>query len=94
MLSALRVVDGVVIFEEDEPRALIESILPHVLVKGHDSGSLRERAGDRRGERWTCCACGFPGPFDDQHDRKDFACRRGVNAATFIQGGRDHQAGQ
>jgi rfaE bifunctional protein nucleotidyltransferase chain/domain len=36
VLSALRAVDGVVIFEEDEPRALIESILPHVLVKGHD----------------------------------------------------------
>ena len=36
VLSALRAVDGVVIFDEDEPRALIESILPHVLVKGHD----------------------------------------------------------
>lgn len=36
VLSALRAVDGVVIFEEEEPRALIEAILPHVLVKGHD----------------------------------------------------------
>jgi D-glycero-beta-D-manno-heptose 1-phosphate adenylyltransferase len=36
VLSALRAVDGVVIFEEDEPRALIGAILPHVLVKGHD----------------------------------------------------------
>jgi D-glycero-beta-D-manno-heptose 1-phosphate adenylyltransferase len=36
VLSALRAVDGVVIFDEDEPRALIEAILPHVLVKGHD----------------------------------------------------------
>ncbi len=36
VLSALRSVDGVVLFEEDEPRALIEVILPHVLVKGHD----------------------------------------------------------
>jgi D-glycero-beta-D-manno-heptose 1-phosphate adenylyltransferase len=36
VLSALRAVDGVVIFDEDEPRALIEVILPHVLVKGHD----------------------------------------------------------
>jgi len=26
----------VVIFDQDEPRALIESILPHVLVKGRD----------------------------------------------------------
>ena len=36
VLSALRAVDGVVIFNEDEPRALIEAILPHILVKGHD----------------------------------------------------------
>ena len=36
VLSALRAVDGVVIFDEDEPRTLIEAILPHVLVKGHD----------------------------------------------------------
>jgi D-glycero-beta-D-manno-heptose 1-phosphate adenylyltransferase len=36
VLSALRAVDGVVIFDEDEPRALIAAILPHVLVKGHD----------------------------------------------------------
>ena len=34
MLAALRVVDGVVLFGEDEPRALIEAILPDVLVKG------------------------------------------------------------
>lgn len=36
VLSALRSVDGVVIFDEDEPRALVEAILPDVLVKGHD----------------------------------------------------------
>ena len=36
VLSALRAVDGVVVFDEDEPRALIEAILPHILVKGHD----------------------------------------------------------
>jgi rfaE bifunctional protein nucleotidyltransferase chain/domain len=36
VLSALRAVDGVVLFDEDEPRSLIEAILPHVLVKGHD----------------------------------------------------------
>jgi D-beta-D-heptose 7-phosphate kinase/D-beta-D-heptose 1-phosphate adenosyltransferase len=36
ILSALRAVDGVVVFDEDEPRAIIEAILPHVLVKGHD----------------------------------------------------------
>ncbi|HEY5707664.1 MAG TPA: adenylyltransferase/cytidyltransferase family protein [Terrimicrobiaceae bacterium] len=36
VLLALRAVDGVVIFDEEEPRALIEAILPHVLVKGHD----------------------------------------------------------
>lgn len=36
VLAALRAVDGVVIFDEDEPKALIETILPHVLVKGRD----------------------------------------------------------
>jgi rfaE bifunctional protein nucleotidyltransferase chain/domain len=36
VLAALRAVDGVVIFDEDEPRVLIEAILPHVLVKGRD----------------------------------------------------------
>lgn len=36
VLSALRAVDGVVIFEEDEPKDLIAAILPHVLVKGSD----------------------------------------------------------
>jgi len=36
VLSALRAVDGVVVFDEDEPRELIEKILPHVLVKGRD----------------------------------------------------------
>jgi len=36
ILSALRAVDGVVIFDEDEPRDLIAKILPDVLVKGSD----------------------------------------------------------
>ena len=36
VLAALRAVDGVVIFEEDEPKALLEKVLPHVLVKGRD----------------------------------------------------------
>jgi rfaE bifunctional protein nucleotidyltransferase chain/domain len=36
VLGSLRAVDYVVIFGEDEPRALIEKILPHVLVKGKD----------------------------------------------------------
>lgn len=36
VLAALRAVDAVVIFDEDEPRSLIEKILPHVLVKGSD----------------------------------------------------------
>lgn len=36
VLAALRAVDGVVIFEEDEPKALIEKVLPHILVKGRD----------------------------------------------------------
>lgn len=36
VLGALRAVDAVVLFEEDEPRELIGKILPHVLVKGAD----------------------------------------------------------
>jgi len=36
VLAALRAVDGVVVFDEDEPRDLIGKILPHVLVKGRD----------------------------------------------------------
>jgi len=36
VLSALRSVDYVVVFDEDEPEALIEAILPDVLVKGKD----------------------------------------------------------
>jgi len=36
VLAALEAVDCVVVFDEDEPRALIEKILPHVLVKGKD----------------------------------------------------------
>ena len=36
VLGSLRVVDYVVIFDEDEPRDLISQILPDVLVKGKD----------------------------------------------------------
>jgi rfaE bifunctional protein nucleotidyltransferase chain/domain len=36
VLGSLRVVDFVVIFDEDEPRDLISKILPDVLVKGKD----------------------------------------------------------
>ena len=36
VLGSLRVVDFVVIFDEDEPRDLISQILPDVLVKGKD----------------------------------------------------------
>ena len=36
ILRALRAVDYVVIFDDDEPRALIGRILPDVLVKGKD----------------------------------------------------------
>ncbi|MEM7571815.1 MAG: D-glycero-beta-D-manno-heptose 1-phosphate adenylyltransferase [Bacteroidota bacterium] len=35
-LAALACVDAIVIFEEDTPRRLIESLLPDVLVKGGD----------------------------------------------------------
>lgn len=36
VLAALRCVDAVVIFDEDEPRELIAALLPQVLVKGRD----------------------------------------------------------
>lgn len=36
VLGSLRAVDYVVIFDEEEPRSLIEKILPQVLVKGKD----------------------------------------------------------
>jgi rfaE bifunctional protein nucleotidyltransferase chain/domain len=36
VLLALKAVDYVVIFDEDEPRDLIETVLPQVLVKGAD----------------------------------------------------------
>ncbi len=36
MLAALRFVSAVVIFEDDTPLSLIESILPEFLVKGND----------------------------------------------------------
>ncbi len=36
VLAALECVDAVIIFDEDEPAALIEEILPDVLVKGED----------------------------------------------------------
>lgn len=36
VLLGLRAVDFVVIFDEDEPRTIIEAILPAVLVKGKD----------------------------------------------------------
>jgi D-beta-D-heptose 7-phosphate kinase/D-beta-D-heptose 1-phosphate adenosyltransferase len=36
VLAALRAVDAVVLFEEDEPKDLITKVLPHVLVKGAD----------------------------------------------------------
>lgn len=36
ILGSLRAVDYVVLFDEDEPKALIAQILPQVLVKGRD----------------------------------------------------------
>jgi len=36
MLASLEAIDCVVIFDEDEPRDLVEKILPHILVKGKD----------------------------------------------------------
>lgn len=36
VLGSLRAVDYVVLFDEDEPRPLVEKIIPDVLVKGKD----------------------------------------------------------
>ena len=36
LLASLRCVDAVTIFDEDTPQALIEALLPDVLVKGSD----------------------------------------------------------
>lgn len=36
MLASLEMVDRVVVFEEDTPQALIEALVPHVLIKGAD----------------------------------------------------------
>lgn len=36
VLAALEAVDYVVVFDEDEPRALVEELVPDVLVKGAD----------------------------------------------------------
>ena len=41
VLSALAVVDAVVIFDEDDPHAIISAIQPDVLVKGADWASDR-----------------------------------------------------
>ncbi|HTB22272.1 MAG TPA: D-glycero-beta-D-manno-heptose 1-phosphate adenylyltransferase [bacterium] len=36
LLAGLACVDYVCIFEEDDPRALIQAVVPHILVKGGD----------------------------------------------------------
>ena len=56
MLSALRLVDAVVIFDEETPLELIRAIGPDVLVKGGDwsedrivgSAEVRARGGEVR----------------------------------------------
>ena len=53
MLAALEAVDFVVIFEEDDPRRLLQELLPDVLVKGQDwahnvvGRDIVEKAGGR-----------------------------------------------
>lgn len=59
VLAALRLVDAVVIFEEDTPLVLIEAIVPDVLVKGGDwsedrivgADVVRKNGGDVRSLR-------------------------------------------
>ncbi|MGD0960947.1 MAG: bifunctional D-glycero-beta-D-manno-heptose-7-phosphate kinase/D-glycero-beta-D-manno-heptose 1-phosphate adenylyltransferase HldE [Methylomonas sp.] len=45
MLAALECVDWVAAFEEDTPRAVIEQLLPDILVKGGDYTDIRSIAG-------------------------------------------------
>jgi rfaE bifunctional protein nucleotidyltransferase chain/domain len=40
ILASLEAVDCVTIFEEDEPKRLLEALLPHILVKGSDWSHL------------------------------------------------------
>ncbi len=46
VLSALRFIDYVVIFEENDPGKLIETIKPHILVKGGDYNADEVIGGD------------------------------------------------
>ena len=46
VLAALAVVDAVVLFDEDTPQALIESLEPDVLVKGGDYTPQAVAGGD------------------------------------------------
>lgn len=48
VLSALRCVDAVVLFDEDTPYSLIEAIQPDVLVKGGDYDPHVTDPGDKR----------------------------------------------
>ena len=36
VLASLSIVDGVVLFEDETPQAVIEKLCPHVLIKGSD----------------------------------------------------------
>lgn len=47
LLGALKMIDYVVIFDEDTPQSLIEAIRPDVLVKGRDWESKQPIAGQR-----------------------------------------------
>lgn len=46
VLSALRYIDYIVIFNEDDPGKLIETIMPHILVKGGDYNAGEVIGGD------------------------------------------------
>ena len=54
MLSDLRYVDAVVIFDDDTPEAVIRAVRPDVLVKGND-WSGREVAGGKFVESYGGC---------------------------------------
>ena len=51
LLAALGCVDGVVIFDEDDPQQIIDRLLPDVLAKGADWAADRIIGRDRVEER-------------------------------------------
>ena len=79
LLAALAAVDWVIVFPEDTPRELIQSLHPHVLVKGGDY-----RAEDVVGAESVTADGGRVVIVPLTPDRSSTALRRRVGAARSI----------